>query len=628
MLKKIGKRGIFVISLFVVIFVFSNLIVFNTPEDTNFYRPNETPQMSANFDASVMDSIQVTEIDREVNISGYGLLDIRDSLTFKNLNNNPVSSVLIAIPSEVLEDLVFYEAKGSQKESFLVEKTDKVTEDFELFAVHFDSPLLPGESNEIIFIQTYKDQISYYPQQTQQGQLTQAVLYAGNVFPNLPYKAEGNIKAQFQLPEAASVEDYGWGEADENNVITYDFEETYAFTQDGYLKPYLENMREEEENIDITFTDSTQTKLEFQSINRKIDISPWGIIRIKEDYLIQNMGEIEVTDVSMEIPGPAVQVEVYDDLGELTGTEITPESNYTHLEFKDLDISLIENRVKLTPQSKFRFTVEYHLPYGEYFNLNWFQHSCKIETLTSQYEYLGKNQETEIHLEGAFSLDSISENPNKMERAINYIEMSYSSEYITPNNSEELQLTFTINLFDILFRPIIFMLLIASIGAIYVLIIKSREQEEDSAFIVKEDLPVSEIREFCSLYEEKFASMLELRRVQEARKRKKISKKKYRNLVEKNRNRIEEIDEDIKPFKEELREINETFANIIKKLEFLEAESISVKDSLRILRARYRKGRLPSKKAYMRLTDQLTRRRKKIDRNMNKLITQLRSYLL
>ncbi|MGV9198688.1 MAG: hypothetical protein ACOC4M_07590, partial [Promethearchaeia archaeon] len=198
MLKKIGKRGIFVISLFVVIFVFSNLIVFNTPEDTNFYRPNETPQMSANFDASVMDSIQVTEIDREVNISGYGLLDIRDSLTFKNLNNNPVSSVLIAIPSEVLEDLVFYEAKGSQKESFLVEKTDKVTEDFELFAVHFDSPLLPGESNEIIFIQTYKDQISYYPQQTQQGQLTQAVLYAGNVFPNLPYKAEGNIKAQFQ----------------------------------------------------------------------------------------------------------------------------------------------------------------------------------------------------------------------------------------------------------------------------------------------------------------------------------------------------------------------------------------------------------------------------------------------
>jgi hypothetical protein len=229
---------------------------------------------------------------------------------------------------------------------------------------------------------------------------------------------------------------------------------------------------------------------------------------------------------------------------------------------------------------------------------------------------LGKDQTTDIIIEGAFSLDSLSDNPNNIEKAVNYIKLSYSSDYITPYNTEDVQITFTINLFDMLFRPIVLMLLFASIGGLYVLIVKSQEREVESAFIVKQDLPLSEIREFCVLYEEKFASMLEMRRAQEARKRKKLSKRRYRNLIEKNKKKIEELNEEIKPFKEDLREVNETFANII------------VKDSLRILRARYRKGRLPSKKAYLRLTDQLMRRRKKIDRNMNKLITQLRSYLL
>ncbi|MFO8020286.1 MAG: hypothetical protein R6U96_16800 [Promethearchaeia archaeon] len=621
MLKKIGKKGIILISILVVMIFFSNIIMLDNVEVADQDNPN-TPQTSATFDASVMDNIEITEIDRKMNVSGFGLLNVEDKLTVKNLNDNPVSSMFIAIPSHLSEDLIFYEAKGSQKESILVDKTDKLTEDHELFVIYFNSPILPSESKEITFIQSYKDRISFSPQQTEEG-ITQVVSYIGSVYPTLPYKAKGEIETRIQIPETASLEEGDWGTADENNMITYNIDD---FDGANTLDPLLENMGKK--NITIHFTDSTQTKLEFQSVNRKIKVSPWGILRVKEEFLIQNLGAIEVTQLSMKIPGPARQVNVYDDLGEISGTEITPESNYTHLEFKDLDISLIENRVKLDPYSKFRFSIEYHLPYGEYFNLNWFQHSCELETLTSQYDYLAKEQETEIQIEGAFSLDSLSRNPNDIERAVNYIELSYNSDYITPYDTQELQFTYTINLFDILFRPIVLMLLIASIGALYVVIIKSREREVEGTFIVREELPDTEIREFCSLYEEKFASMLEIRRAQEARKRKKISKKRYRNLVEKNKDRVEEIDEEIKPFKEKLRETNETFANIVKKLEFLEAESISVKDSLQILRARYRKGRLPSKNAYLKLTDQLKRRRKKIERNMNKLITQLRSYLL
>lgn len=621
MLKKIGKSGILVILILAVTIFFSNIVIINNINPLDEKR-GETPETAAIFDAASIDNIEVTEIDRKVNMSGYGLLNVEDEITFKNLNNNPITGVFFAVSEQYSDDLVFYEAKGAQKQSLLVEKTDKKIDTYELFAVYFNSPLLPTESRKATFVQSYKD-ITIYTQ----ADTSEAVTYLGDIFPSLPYKATGDIIAKFKAPESASLQNYGWGTADENNVVTYNFEDSDTGKNEDYLEPYLGNMAEDK-STSLSFTLTTQTKIQVQSIEREISISPWGIIQVKEEYLIQNLGNIDITQINLQIPGPAEGLNVYDDLGELTGTELFPETNYTELEYKDLTITLTDNRVKLTPTSKFRFTLEYHLPYEKYFNLNWLQHSCEIDTLTSKYEYLGKDQTTEIVIEGAFSLDSVTANPNNIEKAVNYIKLSYSSEYITPYNTEEVQITFTINLFDMLLRPIVLMLLFASIGGLYVLIIKSQEREVESAFIVKQDLPISEIREFCVLYEEKLASMLEMRRAQEARKRKKLSKRRYRNLIEKNKKKIEELNEEIKPFKQDLREINETFANIIKKLDFLEAESLSVKDSLRILRARYRKGRLPSKKAYLRLTDQLMRRRKKIDRNMNKLITQLRSYLL
>ena len=92
--------------------------------------------------------------------------------------------------------------------------------------------------------------------------------------------------------------------------------------------------------------------------------------------------------------------------------------------------------------------------------------------------------------------------------------------------------------------------------------------------------------------------------------------------------KIEEVDKEIITFKKIVREINPTFENFINKLEILEAERVSIEDSLNLLEARYRRGRLPSRKAYLSLSENFLRRRKKIDRSIDKNIQQLRSYLL
>jgi hypothetical protein len=139
---------------------------------------------------------------------------------------------------------------------------------------------------------------------------------------------------------------------------------------------------------------------------------------------------------------------------------------------------------------------------------------------------------------------------------------------------------------------------------------------------------VSEIREFCALYEEKNALVLEIRLTEEDAKRKKISKKNYKNIFNKNTSKIENIQQEIIPFKKVLTETGEIFEKIMKKLDILEAERISIKDSLNLLESRYKRGRLPSRAAFLKLSDDFKKRRKKIDRSIDKLIQQFRSYLL
>ena len=107
-----------------------------------------------------------------------------------------------------------------------------------------------------------------------------------------------------------------------------------------------------------------------------------------------------------------------------------------------------------------------------------------------------------------------------------------------------------------------------------------------------------------------------------------MAKKTYNNILSKNTLKIEQIKQELLPFKKVLMDTNETFENLIKKLDILDAERISVDDSLNLLETRYKRGRLPSKAAYEKLSTDFDRRRKKIDRTIDRIIQQLRSYLL
>ncbi|MFX1410174.1 MAG: hypothetical protein ACFFA6_07470 [Promethearchaeota archaeon] len=619
MLKR--KNILFVFTVFLLITVIFSFI--SNPSEINYINQNNTenPKLSANLEGA--ENIIITDIGRAINISQYDLMHFRDSITIKNLNNNPITSLFIAIPLEYSEYLIFVEATGNGGNTLLTERCYMVMDVYEMIAIYFDSPLLPQQITTVIFRHTYKNLLSFQIESV--NPITQGVSFTGYLFPLLPYKSEKNMRTVFDFPddgeELATSDDWG-AVVPGYNLVIYDLEYIESELGDNYIKPFLENL-EDYRYSTVHIVDNGFTRLEAKEIAREIFISPWGIIRVKESFLIKNEGLVNLDKFSLKLPEYANNMYLSDDLGEILNDGIGDSGILT------IDLSDVQgNRVPMTPNSSFSFNLLYYLPFEKFYSLNWFQESIQIDILTTKYDFLGRDQTVKIVIDGCSSIDYVTEPPDAIKKSKGNYVLYYKSDYVTPLETKTIQFTFTIDLFDLLLRPIIFIIIISSIASIYVLIIKTRKREYDSEALKKEFIPIDEIREFCSLYEEKNALFLEIKQAEDDAKRKKMAKKKYKNILDKNTGKIEEIQKEIIPFKKTLMETNEAFENIIKKLDVLEAERVSVKDSLNLLETRYKRGRLPSRAAYLKLSDDFKKRGKKIDRNIDKFIQQLRSYLL
>ena len=618
------KIYLFTIGLISLIILLSN-IQYNSD---NFLQNREeyiAPKLSASLEGA--ENIIITDLIRTVNISVYDLVNFKDKLTILNQNNNPITSIFIPIPLNKSDNVVFCKATGESKNTLLTERAHLVLNDYEIIAVYFETPLLPHQKTTISFYHSHKNCLVYYTQLNEEYQIEQYFNITETVFPILPYKVEGGvIQTHFIFPTASNIvyyeriEDLGFPIIPA--TLVYDLSQSVYF---DHIDPFLENFNNTKQ-IPISTQDNSFSKMEFEKINREINISPWGIIKVKENYILQNLGPIDINNVPLHVPYSSKNVHVYDDIGDLIYTDLEESEIFANK--KSFTINLGSNRVPLKPSSKISFTVEYVLDIYEYISINWFQQSIQINLFTTTFECLGNEQTINVVIQGCNNLEYVSLPPDAIIDTGGSKTLVYNFEFVTPIESKMIQFTFSIDLFELLLRPIIITLIIGLLASIYVIVIKIKKEREEKFVTEKVEIPVDELREFCSLHEEKNALVLEIRRAEEDAKRKKIAKKIFSNLLSKNTTKIEQIKQELLPFKKALMETSETFENIIKKLDVLDAERESVNDGLTLLDNRYKRGKLPSKAAYQKLLEDFMKRRRRIDRTIDKNIQQLRSYLL
>ncbi|TFF87322.1 MAG: hypothetical protein EU550_03460, partial [Promethearchaeota archaeon] len=562
------------------------------------------------------DNIVVNRIDRTFNLDSYGLIQFYDSIEFKNVGDYPITEFHLTHPAKDSDNLISIKAKKSSGNTLMVERNKNLIiienqTEFELIKIHLDSPLFPQETLEIEIDQIFKNLLEY----TRSAQTSQ-ITYEGYIFPLLPYTIEDCTARAIPI-ESIGLEYYDWGEPGTGEIILYAFADIRFNLNETEIDPFMRNLGIYKD-VRITYKSASATKIEVEKLVRDIRISPWGTMKFKESYQIKNKGVINLETISLTIPKQAANIYVYDYLGEILGIS---------REERNLEINLQENRGVLTVNSEIKFNIEYSLPLENFLKVNWMQQSLSINIFTTSLSYLIKEQQTNVFIEGGNNIEYINQEPAQISVSNDALKISYNFEDVTSSDSNQLKITYNLDILSLSFRPIFFIILIAIIGSLSVVFLKTRK-EISSQITKKEKIPISEIREFCSLYDERSALILEMRKAEEDMKRRKMPKKRYRNLVDKNKSRIQQIEDEIEPFKEEIKETNETFKNIMNKIDILEAERTTVKDSLNLLDARYKRGKLPSKAAYQKLFDDFKKRQKKVDRSIDKLIQSLRSYLI
>ena len=623
------KRIRILIILTVALFISTNLLFL--PNVANFNYSNQeqslNPKCSANQQGT--ENIVLTYVNRRVDINLYGVVQIRDILTVKNLNNYPISSILVGIPLDHSDKLVHFESEGANEETLveentlLIERPNMVMDNYEMFIIYLESPLLPQQARTVIFKYSLRDSVNEHIVSEEHY-----VNYQGIIYPILPYKSVGEVVAYYFFPDFAQGDEditEDWGDYNPTlNAREYIFDRIKDTIGVDYIEPFLANINDYKD-LNLWVKHQASIKLEIQTNSRQIFISPWGIVRVRDSILIQNLGLQSSRYILLYIPSSAYGEYVSDYLGNILGvtSTIIPESDE-----KRVTIDLSYNRVTMLPNTSFNFDLEYYLPYENHLSTNWLQDSVEIDLLATNYDYLGKDLTITINIDGCYKIDYITDPPEGIKNSQGMVSIEYSSDFVAPGVKNVIQFTFTIDIFNLLLRPIVFIIIFLSIVSLFVVAVKIRKKEKDISAMKKEYIPIDEIREFCSLFEEKNALLLEIRQIEESAKRKKVSKKTYNNVVTKNNSKIETIQDEIIPFKKMLSDTSDIFDNIIKKLDVLEAERTSVQDGLSHLETRYKRGRLPSRSAYIKLSDDFKKRQKKIDRTIDKLIQQFRSYLL
>jgi len=199
---------------------------------------------------------------------------------------------------------------------------------------------------------------------------------------------------------------------------------------------------------------------------------------------------------------------------------------------------------------------------------------------------------------------------------------------ISQLHTQTISISYKINPMSFILRPLIFAIIFAAILGIYAYARTEQKAHAPEEEEIVNALPIREIREFVKLYEEKNALNLDIEKAEEDLVRRKIQKKSYNQTVKGYTDKIKEINDDLVPFKETLMSSDSKIQNLVQQLDYLEAEKGSVKDSILLLEDRYKRGKLPSKAAYDRLNNDLTKRSDTIQKKVDTCINELRAFLV
>ncbi len=567
----------------------------------------QSPISSTVLGGSSYENVYISQLNRTLTIKDNAFIVINDEFKFFNERSSSLANLYVGFSEENMNSLLFYEAKDENLGPLASKILDgKVNGSF-ILEITLNQPLLPYSSMLINLKSVFNVNFTYYDSK---------MSYYGldcQIFPITPYEIK-TYTTEVHTPSATSEVSI----TPETNVTGDDSNKIFTGTD---VTPF------ETKILNFVYRNYVISNLHMEQLERTIRINPWGYILVIEDHVIKNYAYIEARTLEFEIPHNAKNFSISDNIGEIIGITENPIAN--EYGRKDISINLRANRVSLKKDAKMVYQIKYYLPYEEYKTNFLGTKNLRIDLYPTHMDYIIKSQKIKMEILGAYSIDRVNFPETQLIQSSSGIIFERMNNQITPYHSQLLDITYKTKFISLFGRATMFSLIfVIALGLYVVMRNKRKEYEGSEESFIEQSVPIRELTQFVTLIEEKNALLLDIEKADNDLRRKRVQKRVYSKTVKNYQNKLKELNEESIPFKRILIESGGQIESIIQKLDFLEAEKISVKDSIRLLIDRYKRGKLPSKAAYERLSrdmlKQLDSSQKKIDRYIN----ELRAYII
>lgn len=551
-------------------------------------------------------SVSILSISREAQINVYGLITIEDEYEVRNDGGAPVNSFIILEHEQLFPKTTYREVTLGTGENAAFRVLDTLVDVHYQVLVTLPRPVLPGESCSLEYLHT----VAHLMTVVRDGDSQEFTL------PVPIYPAAINdvtaATTDFTFPAGTVFMEESIAPTNEDGAtLTYSQDNVDAFST---------------EFTTIVYVYHTPTLLQLDTLTRRIFVDTWGHLKVEERHELQSMGPVSVTTFQFQIPKDATGFEVSDALGGIGGHAVS-EANADG-KTKNVTMNLQINRAAIGGYTKFVYDIEYNVPLDPNLRSSWFTHEFEVDVYMSRFQYSVFNDTTRVILLGGQEVSRVHPQPDSIENSNEGMVLVFNTPAVSPYHAKTLEVTFRVNPFQVTARLLVFILLLASISTVYVVLRRGISRREKPEMAEEEAIPKRDLRQFIQLFEERNALKLELSKAVENLRRKRMRKKEYNRFLKESNSKIKDIDYEIQPYKDILLDSDKRLVKVVDNLEYLETERSSIRSSIRLLEQRYRRGKLQSRASFERLRDDLQKRIEKINKNIDRAISELKGHLI
>ena len=546
-------------------------------------------------------------IKREVIITRYGLIVIKDNYTVQSTSKTIDGSEIAFLREDL--NKIFHVSAYDANRTTLAMGNRTTRGGFVYQPLIYTKTIEKFETYSFVVVTALAQSVK--PDRIGSTTTTQYLHATLRLYPLSPYFTE-EVTVNVKFFEGITVPG------------TLEFNPTPVEITGGKLIYSKENI--EELAVGETFSARYQSNnplLRFITAQRELEIDPWGYIYVRETQTLKNVGlnQTNIRGLKISLPPGADQIRAHDSVGNLSISAVKPDDLTRPVNITlDLRYRVNGGGQEYSYWLYYRIGLENYtkIENGRYIFSTWGYSASDIPVDSFQFTVI-LPQGSSLQIARPHNINSTHQTNGK-------------TAYVLQVSGQNAAIAFGYVYFEYTF-PGIFMysrglLLSFVVGIICLLYLVNSRYIRPVLFpstrpevIPAPAIPI--VKTFCSLYDEKTALRLELRKLAQDLRKKKIKKFEYAKSKKLFEDKLTEINKKLLDSKRKMINLGGRYAEAINKLEVKETEIDSIRENTKRLLERYRSKKI-TRTTYERLRKDYARGLQKAMREIDRIILELR----